>query len=96
MTDRLLDRLKPQDLLKPRIEEAQSKLQMQFSKLEKISAKLREKCQVIFKRVVHSLQNHDTHYTKMLSRELSQVQKMNEMVDSAKLVSIRINRTKAT
>ena len=96
MTNKLLDKLKPQDPLKPRIEEAQGKLQMQLSKLEKISAKLREKDQVIFKRVVHSLQNHDTHYTKMLSRELSQVQKMNEMVDSAKLVSIRINRTKAT
>ena len=53
MTDKFLDRLKPQDPLKPRIEEAQSKLQMQLSKLDKISAKLREKDQVIFKRVVH-------------------------------------------
>lgn len=61
MTDKLLDKIKPQDALKPRIEEAQSKLQMQLSKLEKISAKLREKDQVIFKRVVHSLQNHDSH-----------------------------------
>ena len=58
---------------------------MQLSKLEKISAKLREKDQVIFKRVVHSLQNHDSHYAKLLSGELSQVRKMNKMVDSAKL-----------
>jgi len=85
MTNKLLDKLKPQDALKPRIEEAQSKLQMQLSKLEKISAKLREKDQVIFKRVVHSLQNHDSHYAKLLSGELSQVRKMNKMVDSAKL-----------
>ena len=85
MTDKFLDRLKPQDPLKPRIEEAQSKLQMQLSKLDKISAKLREKDQVIFKRVVHSLQNHDSHYAKLLSGELSQVRKMNKMVDSAKL-----------
>ena len=85
MTNKLLDKLKPQDALKPRIEEAQSKLQMQLSKLEKISAKLREKDQVIFKRVVHSLQNHDSHYAKLLSGELSEVRKMNKMVDSAKL-----------
>jgi division protein CdvB (Snf7/Vps24/ESCRT-III family) len=85
VTDKLLDRLKPQEPLKPRIEEAQSKLQMQLSKLEKISAKLREKDSVIFKRVVHSLQNHDSHYAKLLSGELSQVRKMNKMVDSAKL-----------
>ena len=81
MTDKFLDRLKPQDPLKPRIEEAQGKLQMQLSKLDKISAKLREKDQVIFKRVVHSLQNHDSHYAKLLSGELSQVRKMSRMVD---------------
>ena len=43
MTDKLLDKLNPQNPLKPRIEEAQSKLQMQLSKLEKIFAKLRKK-----------------------------------------------------
>jgi division protein CdvB (Snf7/Vps24/ESCRT-III family) len=95
MTNKLLDKLKPQDPLKPRIEEAQSKLQMQLSKLDKISAKLREKDQVIFKRVVHSLQNHDSHYAKLLSGELSQVRKMNKMVDSAKLaleqIQLRLN-----
>jgi division protein CdvB (Snf7/Vps24/ESCRT-III family) len=95
MTDKFLDRLKPQDPLKPRIEEAQGKLQMQLSKLDKISAKLREKDQVIFKRVVHSLQNHDSHYAKLLSGELSQVRKMNKMVDSAKLaleqIELRLN-----
>jgi hypothetical protein len=58
---------------------------MHLSKLEKISAKLREEGQVIFKRVVHSLQNQDSHYAKLLSGELSQVRKMNKMVDSAKL-----------
>jgi division protein CdvB (Snf7/Vps24/ESCRT-III family) len=95
MTNKLLDKLKPQDPLKPRIEEAQGKLQMQLSKLEKISAKLREKDQVIFKRVVHSLQNHDSHYAKLLSGELSEIRKMNKMVDSAKLaleqIQLRLN-----
>ena len=95
VADKLLDRLKPQEPLKPRIEEAQSKLQIQLSKLEKISAKLREKDNVIFKRVVHSLQNHDSHYAKILSNELSQVRKMTRMVDSAKIafeqIQLRLN-----
>jgi hypothetical protein len=47
VTYRLLDRLNLQDPLKSRIEEAQSKLQVQLSKLEKMFAKLREKDQVI-------------------------------------------------
>ena len=40
------------------MEVAQSKLQIQLSRLEKISAKLGEKDQVIFKCVVHSVQIH--------------------------------------
>src|ERR687883_1210945 len=95
MTNKLFDRLKPQDPLKPRIEEAQNKLQMQVSKLEKISNKLEEKDKLIFNRVVQSLQNHDSHYAKILSNELSQVRKMSKMVNSAKLafeqIQLRLN-----
>src|ERR1043165_4460892 len=95
MTNKLFDRLKPQDPLKPRIEEAQNKLQMQVSKLEKISNKLEEKDKLIFNRVVQSLQNHDSYYAKILSNELSQVRKMSKMVNSAKLafeqIQLRLN-----
>src|ERR687885_1567172 len=95
MTNKLFDKLKPQDPLKPRIEEAQNKLQMQVSKLEKISNKLEEKDKLIFNRVVQSLQNHDSYYAKILSNELSQVRKMSKMVNSAKLafeqIQLRLN-----
>jgi division protein CdvB (Snf7/Vps24/ESCRT-III family) len=95
ITNKLFERLKPQDPLKPRIEEAQSKLQMQVSKLDKISAKLHEKDKVILNRIVHSLQNHNSHYAKLLSGELSQIRKMGKMVDSAKLaleqIQLRLN-----
>jgi division protein CdvB (Snf7/Vps24/ESCRT-III family) len=95
ITNKLFDRLKPQDPLKPRIEEAHNKLQMQVSKLEKISTKLQEKDRLIFNRVVHSLQNHDSNYAKIVSNELSQVRRMNKMVDSAKLafeqIQLRLN-----
>jgi division protein CdvB (Snf7/Vps24/ESCRT-III family) len=79
--NRLLEGLKPQ--APPRIEEAQ--LHLQISKLESISMKMQEKDQLIFKRIVHSLQNHDSHYAKVLSSELSQVRKMRQMAMSAKL-----------
>jgi division protein CdvB (Snf7/Vps24/ESCRT-III family) len=56
---------------------------------------MQEKDQVIFKRVVHSLQNHETQYAKILSSELSQVRKMNKMVSSARLaleqIQLRLN-----
>jgi division protein CdvB (Snf7/Vps24/ESCRT-III family) len=95
VTNKLLEGIKPHAPLKPRIEEAQHKLQLQISKLDSISSKMQEKDQVIFKRVVQALQNHETHYAKILSGELSQVRKMNKMVSSARLtleqIELRLN-----
>ncbi len=93
--NKLLEGLKPQPPLKPRIEEAQNRLHLQISKLDSISMKMQEKDQLIFKRIVYSLQNHDSHYAKVLSSELSQVRKMSQMVLSAKLaleqIQLRLN-----
>ena len=77
------------------IEEAQKKLQIQISKLDAISIKMNEKDKLIFNRVVHAVQNHDGQYAKLLSNELSQVRRMSNMVDSAKLaleqIQLRLN-----
>src|SRR5215217_7846496 len=81
--------------LKPRIEEAQKKLQMQIAKLEGMSSKMQEKDKVIFSRIVNAMQNHDSHYGKLLSGELSQIRKMIKMLDSAKTafeqIQLRLN-----
>ena len=93
--NKLLEGIKPQAPLKPRIEEAQNRLHLQISKLDSISMKMQEKDQLIFKRIVNSLQNHDSHYAKVLSSELSQVRKMRQMAMSAKLaleqIQLRLN-----
>lgn len=91
----MLEGIKPQAPLKPRIEEAQKKLQMQIQKLDSIAAKMQEKDQIIFKRVVLAMQSHDASHAKVLSGELSQIRKMNKMVTSAKLaleqIQLRLN-----
>ncbi|MGH9991367.1 MAG: Snf7 family protein [Nitrososphaera sp.] len=95
MGHRLLDGIRPQAPLKPRIEEAQKKLQLQISKLDSISARMQEKDQIIFKRIVLAMQSHDGQHAKVLSGELSQIRKMNKMVTSAKLaleqIQLRLN-----
>src|SRR3990172_658597 len=95
MAVKILESIKSQPPLKPRIEEAQKKLELQISKLDGISTKIVEKDQVIFKRIVHSIQNHNAQYAKLLSNELSQIRKMSKMVDSAKLaleqIQLRLN-----
>src|SRR6185436_8991035 len=92
---KILDNFKPQSPLKPRIEEAQKKLQMQIAKLDSISIKTEEKDQLVFKRVIQAVQNHESQYAKVLSGELAQVRKMNKMVSSARLaleqIELRLN-----
>jgi division protein CdvB (Snf7/Vps24/ESCRT-III family) len=93
--NKLLEGIKPQAPLKPSIEEAQNRLNLQISKLDSISIKMQEKDQLIFKRIVNSLQTHDSHYAKVLSSELSQVRKMKQISMSAKLaleqIQLRLN-----
>jgi division protein CdvB (Snf7/Vps24/ESCRT-III family) len=92
---KILENIKPQSPLKPRIEEAQKKLQLQIGKLDNISIKMDGKDQIIFKRVVQAVQNHEIQYAKVLSAELAQIRKMSKMVDSAKLaleqIHLRLN-----
>jgi division protein CdvB (Snf7/Vps24/ESCRT-III family) len=93
--NKLVDGIKSSEPLKLRIEEAQKKLQMQISKLDTISTKIYEKDKLFFNRVVQAVQNHDSQHAKLLSNELSQVRKMNNMVDSAKMaleqIQLRLN-----
>lgn len=92
---KLLEGIKPQAPLKPRIEEAQKKLHMQIARLDAIASRMQEKDKLIFKRVVLAMQSHDSSHAKVLSGELSQIRKMNKMVTSAKLaleqIELRLN-----
>ncbi len=82
--DKLREAAQSQTPLKPRIEEAQKKLQIQIAKLDGMASKMQEKDKAIFGRIVTAMQNHDNHYGKLLSGELSQIRKMIKMIDSAK------------
>lgn len=93
--EKLHSAVKPAGPLKPRIEHAQRKLQLQVSRLESITHKLKEKDQAIFKKIVTAIQQHDTQYSSVLSNELAQIRKMSKMVNHAKLaleqIQIRLN-----
>jgi division protein CdvB (Snf7/Vps24/ESCRT-III family) len=79
--DKLREAAQSQTPLKPRIEEAQKKLQIQIDKLEGMSSKMQEKDKVIFGQIIKAMQNHDSHYGKLLSGELSQIRKMIKMIE---------------
>jgi len=71
--------------LKPRLEQATRQIQVQISKLDATSAKLRERDASIFNKVVASIAKHDSQHANIFANELSEVRKMNKMVTQAKL-----------
>jgi division protein CdvB (Snf7/Vps24/ESCRT-III family) len=93
--DKLKEALTPQGPLKPRIETAVNKLQLQTSKLDTMITKLNERDASLFRRVVDTMQRHDADSAKVLSNELAEVRKISKTLGQAKMaleqVSLRLS-----
>ena len=94
-SEKLKESLRPQGPLKPRIETAVNKLQLQTSKLDTMITKLNERDASLFRRVVDAMQRHDADSAKVLSNELAVVRKIARTLGNAKMaleqVSMRLS-----
>ena len=94
-SEKIKESLRPQGPLKPRIETAVNKLQLQTSKLDTMITKLNERDASLFRRVVDSMQRHDTDSAKVLSNELGEVRKISKTLSQTKMaleqVSMRLS-----
>src|SRR5574340_215614 len=95
ISQKVIDKVKPDAPLKPKIDEAQKKLQLQIIKLDSISKKLKEKDEFIFKKVVEAVRSHNKPYSQAYATELHEIRKMTNMVVGAKLsmeqIQLRLN-----
>src|SRR5919205_1711859 len=93
--DKLKETLRPQGPLKPKIETAINKLQLQTSKLDTMITKLNERDASLFRRLVDAMQRHDVDTAKVLSNELAEVRKISRTLSQAKMaleqVSMRLS-----
>ncbi len=85
VTDRIRDAVKPQGALKPRIQTAVNKLQVQVSKMDVMLTKLRERDQQLFNRIVVAMQQHDATQSRVLSNELAEIRKVTKMLGNARM-----------
>ena len=85
VTGKLREAVKPQGALKPRIQTAVNKLQVQVSKMDSMNTKLQERDQQIFQRIVTAMQQHDTSTSKVLSNELAEIRKVSRMLGNARM-----------
>lgn len=95
ISQKVIDKVKPDAPLRPKIDEAQKRLQLQISKLDAISRKLKEKDDYIFKKVVEAVRSHNKPYSNAYATELHEIRKMSNMVVGAKLameqIQLRLN-----
>jgi len=85
LSQKVINRIKPEEPIKTKIDLAQKKLQFQIIKLEGINEKLQKKHDMIFEKIVNATRNNKTGYAQAYAGELTQVRKMKNMVSGAKL-----------
>jgi division protein CdvB (Snf7/Vps24/ESCRT-III family) len=92
---RIKESVRPAGPLKPRLEQATRQIQVQVSKLDATSSKLRERDSAIFNKVVQAIQKHDMQHASVFANELAEIRKMNKMVTQARLaleqITLRLN-----
>ena len=84
MTEKIRDTVKPQGALKPRIQTAVNKLQVQTSKMDVMLTNLHQRDQQLFDRIVTATQNHDTQASRVLSSELAEVRKVSRVLGNTR------------
>ncbi len=96
-SEKLRDALRTPKPLKPRIEFAKNRIQLQNQKLDTLLEKLNGKEKSLFNQIVNHLQKHDVQESRVLSNELAQVRKSSEMISQLKTsleqVHLRLDST---
>lgn len=85
MTTKLRDTFKPQGPLKPRIQHAVNKLQVQVTKMDGMLSKLQQRDSQLFQRIVQAEQQHDSNSSRVLANELAEVRKVGKMLGNARM-----------
>jgi len=85
ISQKVMNRVKPEAPLKNKIDFAQKKIEFQISKLDGINEKLQKKHNIIFEKIVNAQRNNKNSYAHAYAGELAQVRKMKNMVGGAKL-----------
>lgn len=95
LSQKIIDRVKPDIPLKNRIDVAQKNLQLQIVKLDSIAAKIKQKNDYIFSKIVAAQKSNNNLHAKAYATELLEIRKMHNMVNGAKLaleqIQLRLN-----
>jgi len=85
LTTRVKEAVRPPGPLKPRLDAAVHRIEVQIQKLEQTSNRMDERDKSIFNRVVDAYEKHDTTRAHIFANELAEIRKMESMILQARL-----------
>jgi division protein CdvB (Snf7/Vps24/ESCRT-III family) len=90
-----MGKVRPDAPLKNRLGTAQKELQAQINRLSEIDTKLKQKNDMIMKKIINAKKSNDENYARVYANELVEIRKHKQMVSNAKLsmeqIQIRLN-----
>jgi len=85
LSAKIKESVRPQGALKPRLENAIHKIDIQVQKLDQTSNRFNDRDRSIFNRVVDAYEKHDMMRAHVFANELAEIRKMEQMIFHAKL-----------
>ena len=95
LSQKVLDKVKPETSLKNRISFAQKKLQLQITRLDEIHQKLQQNHNRVFKKIVDAKLTRNESRAKAYALEVQEIRKVRKVIGEAKLameqIQLRLN-----
>jgi division protein CdvB (Snf7/Vps24/ESCRT-III family) len=93
-TNAIRETIQPQTPLKPRLDFAVRKLDLQINKLDQANERFTQKDRTLFAKLVDAYTKHDSAHANIYATELAEIRKMTKIIMNARLaldqVSLRI------
>ncbi|MGD0204036.1 MAG: hypothetical protein ABSC20_09065, partial [Candidatus Bathyarchaeia archaeon] len=84
-SNRIKDAVKPPGPLKPRLDFAVRRIDLQVQKLDQATDRFSQRDKAIFARIVDAYAKHDSARANVFANELAEVRKMSKLIMNAKL-----------
>ena len=85
LTRRIQDAVRPPGPLKPRLDGAVRRIELQVNKLDQAGEKFSVRDRTIFARIVDAYTKHDTARANVFANELAEIRKMERLITNARL-----------
>ncbi|MGD6808188.1 MAG: Snf7 family protein [Candidatus Bathyarchaeia archaeon] len=83
--------VKPQQPLKPRLDMATKKLDLQIQRLDQANERFTQKDRTLFTKLVDAYQQHDMSHANIYANELAEIRKMTKLIMNARLALDQVN-----